>query len=101
MMIAYAATASDPCPDGRTIAHPPIRTIARALFGSTALFSGTLALSQPAWAQATAPSQQVEAESAPDAQAAGDGIVVTASRVQKAGFDAPTPTTIVFKLDPD
>lgn len=95
MMIAYAATTSDPRPDRRDIAHSVIPRIARALFGSTALFSGTLALCQPALAQETALSQQVEAESPPDAQAAGDGIVVTASRVQKAGFDAPTPTTIV------
>jgi len=51
----------------------------------------------PAFAQADAPAvQQGESQAAPAASLGLDSeIIVTASRVQRSGFTAPTPTTIV------
>ena len=48
----------------------------------------------PAWAQADDASPAGEADSSD-----GKDIIVTGSRIQRSGFDAPTPTTIIGETD--
>ncbi len=62
--------------------------------GSAIALGVAIAFSTPAFAQ-TAPGQTEAA----DADQAGSEIVVTGSRVDRAGFDAPTPTTVVGEAE--
>ena len=74
-------------------------TSKRSLFASAAA-SAILCLASPAWAQQAtpspppppAPSEPAQAEAA---DAAGNDIVVTASRAGRTGYDAPTPTKVL------
>lgn len=64
----------------------------RALMGATALTM--LSMVTPALAQETPPVAVVPQET-PPADGENPDIVVTATRVNRAGFDAPTPTTML------
>ncbi|HWV61406.1 MAG TPA: TonB-dependent receptor [Sphingopyxis sp.] len=70
--------------------------IAMRSFGRVAWFAcaslAALAAASTAFAQ---DSGSDAAERSADAETAGDDIVVTASRVERSGFIAPTPTTVV------
>lgn len=61
------------------------------LLAATALATALLAMPGAAFAQDTATAEAPIADAADGPQEAE--IVVTGSRVQRAGFDAPTPTT--------
>lgn len=65
-------------------------------FGSMCLFATTAlsAFAAPAFAQ-QAEAPQASSGAADEATAASGEIVVTASRIDRAGFVAPTPTTVV------
>ena len=59
-----------------------------------ALSVSSLALSTVAWGQAAEPAEDAAAPAAKPVPSAGD-IVVTGSRIVRAGFSAPTPVTVL------
>jgi outer membrane receptor protein involved in Fe transport len=54
---------------------------------------------QPGFAQATPPSEPSAVASQGETPAALGEVVVTATRISRAGFNAPTPTTVVTAAD--
>ena len=64
------------------------RTVLSASVAGAALLISSPALAQP-------PADSAEAAAAPAAEEAEDVIVVTGSLIERAGFSAPTPTTVV------
>ena len=64
------------------------RTVLSASVAGAALLISSPALAQP-------PADPTEAAAAPAAEEADDVIVVTGSLIERAGFSAPTPTTVV------
>ncbi len=68
------------------------------LFGQTALAGLALATLAPTAVQAQAASPGSAQRQEATAPAAED-IVVTGSRIERAGFDAPTPTTVVGQIE--
>jgi iron complex outermembrane receptor protein len=66
-----------------------LRTLLSGSIASFALLAGA-----PALAQSVEASEQGE-EAAPESKNPGDTIVVTGSRIVRAGFDQPTPTTVL------
>uniref|UniRef100_UPI0035CBDA54 TonB-dependent receptor domain-containing protein n=1 Tax=uncultured Sphingomonas sp. TaxID=158754 RepID=UPI0035CBDA54 len=73
--------------------------------GASALAVGLALLSTPVLAQTAAPDAATPVAAAPDGQAAADAadapsdIVVTGSRIDRAGFTAPSPTLRVTAAD--
>jgi len=61
--------------------------------GSAIALGAAIAISTPVFAQSTPETEAV------DAERPGSDIIVTGSRVDRAGFDAPTPTTVVGEAE--
>ena len=71
------------------------RKFRQLLTGGTAVLGVTIALAQPVMAQESV-QNSAPADEAGDA---GSAIVVTGSRIDRKGFDAPTPTTVVGETE--
>ncbi|QSR20334.1 TonB-dependent receptor domain-containing protein [Novosphingobium sp. KA1] len=71
------------------------RKFRQLLTGGTAALGVTIALAQPAMAQDSVQNSA----SADEASDAGSAIFVTGSRIDRKGFDAPTPTTVVGETE--
>ncbi|MDT9600509.1 TonB-dependent receptor plug domain-containing protein [Sphingosinicella rhizophila] len=68
----------------------------RNFFAGSALFTIAVAFAAPSFAQANDP-PPAASDAAPDE--GSHEIVVTGSRIDRAGFEAPTPTTVVGEAD--
>lgn len=66
-----------------------------ALIAGSVSFAAMIAASSPAFAQATT----APADAGDSASTAAEDIVVTASRVNRSGFSAPTPMTVIGQDD--
>lgn len=76
--------------------HKAVTSLARVLAhgGSLSALAAGLLISLPATAQTSPPSDPVVEE--PDSE---ETIVVTGSRIERTGFDQPTPTTVIGEVE--